>query len=58
MTRKGQSLLEYLIVLAAVIVLIGLAVKDGGVLKTGINALFQGAGDRISSAADKMVKAP
>ena len=54
--RKGQSILEYLVIATIIVGAIILVGKPGGLVDKNIKLLFTGAGDRTGDAASHLGK--
>ena len=52
--RRGQSVLEYAIVLTAVIIAIAAAAVKGGPIANAIKKMFDNISSRIETASDKI----
>ena len=52
LTKKGQGMVEYALILGAVAVLAGLILSDTGGLRTSIETAFTNAGEKINTATD------
>ena len=54
LSEKGQGMVEYALVLAAVAIIAGIVLSDAGGLKTSITKAFTNAGTQIESADTKV----
>jgi len=56
LTKKGQGMVEYALILAAVAIIAGVILSDTGGLKTAITKAFTNAGSQIETATSTVNK--